>query len=739
MRPTFLSKKAVLSGLLLFFCLLAVFLCNIGEPKGIYLETDYITQGTPIPLKTPHIRPSEVASCIWYVDNQEVLCSDRPVSYVPSQTDQEHIIRAVITLKNGATYEDSLYFSVLPVLYLESETAYSDITQEETAFVSLKLTAGRDYLPAQLYSGFGQIHLRGHSTRTFSKRPFKLKLEEKAKLLGLGESRHWVLLANAIDPTLLRNQLVYDLSGELGASCQMHSQLITLIFNGKYQGVYQLCEQVRIEKSSVDIYNWEDAAKKAAEHLASHLAAQNQIARNEQPAIELLLELELKADLSWLTTHTFTFSSLRAVNEREGRSLPTTYNLEAFLDFDSLPKATGGVLLEMDCFSQEEAALKTNYLLPFYFNKPVNGASYPELASSIREALQTLEYAFHETDFTYHKESCHYQTGSIGSLEQEGSFARTGVTYLPADFYSDALDGAHYSSLIDMDSLLINFLLCEFTVNWDGMKNSVYLYKDIDGPFYLSPAWDYDWAWGNGCNAIDTWRPNIWQTTDAYFAHEEYYQTVQWNRYLIRDPYFLACLYEAYWEAREGAIEELIRDGGTIDQYAQQLKPAADANDIRWDGCRGNFEGQRFDEGISSLKQFLRLRTDWLDQQFASIDTLCQSLGYYVPSDTLLVEPAHTDFLNGMTLLTVHTTCPDYKKLSFQVNGTHFYTAAVTEGTAVLLIPNRELQNNYGTLHTVQVRALDEQGAYLINPEGTVPGDYSNAISNYICFRLSSD
>ncbi len=32
-----------------------------------------------------------------------------------------------------------------------------------------------------------------------------------------------------------------------------------------------------------------------------------------------------------------------------------------------------------------------------------------------------------------------------------------------------------------MDSLLTNFLLCEFTMNWDAMKNSVYLYKDLEG------------------------------------------------------------------------------------------------------------------------------------------------------------------------------------------------------------------------------------------------------------------
>lgn len=734
MKPSLLSKKAVRSGLLLFFFLFMIFHCPMGGPKGIHMDIDYITEGSPIPLTSSRIYPSQVASCVWYVGDKEVLRSQKLISYTPSPEDQEHMIRVRITLKNKAVYEDSLYFSILPVLYLESDTAYQNVTQEEDAPVSLKLAADSEYPPTQQYTGFGQIHLRGHSTRTFPKRPFKLKLEEKASLLGLGESKHWVLLANAIDPTLIRNQLVYDLSGALGASCQMHSKQVTLIYNGEYQGVYQLCQQVRIEKSSINVYNWEDTAKEASELLASHLAAQNQIFRNEQPAFQYIMELDLKADLSWLETHTFTFSSLASINERDGRNLPTTYNLEDFLDFDRLPKATGGVLLEMDCFSQEEATLKTNYLLPFYFNKPIGGASYEALSSSIQETLQALEYAFHDTDFTYHNASRHYRTKRIGVFDWE-TFTRTGVTYAPADFDSARLDGAHYSELIDFDSLLNNFLLCEFTVNWDGMKNSVYLYKDIEGPFYLSPAWDYDWAFGNGCCDTNTWNPEIWQTTDEYFSNEEYYQTVQWNRYLIRDPYFLTCLYEAYWEARKGPFEELIRDEGTIDQYAKTLKPAADANDNRWNGCLGNFEGQRFDEGIATLKEFIRLRLTWLDEQFTSIDTLCQSLGYYVPSDTLLIEPAETDFQRGITRITVHTSCPDYTYISFQVNGTHFYTAKVTNETAVLLLPNQDLQNAHGSLSTIQVRALNEQGTYIINPEGTIPGDYSNAISNYITFK----
>ena len=84
--------------------------------------------------------------------------------------------------------------------------------------------------------------------------------------------------------------------------------------------------------------------------------------------------------------------------------------------------------------------------------------------------------------------------------------------------------------------------------------------------------------------------------------------------------------------------------------------------------------------------------------------------------------------------ITVHTTLPDYAGISFQVNGTHFYKAKITDGTAVILIPDHDLQRETGSWNTIQIRALDKNGTYIINPEGTVSGDYSNAVSNYIRF-----
>ena len=94
----------------------------------------------------------------------------------------------------------------LPVISITSDTSYNDIYNEYVS-VSLELTSP-DHAPSELYSGTAYLHLRGNSTAGLLKKPFKLKLEAKADLLGMGRNKHWVLLANAIDLTNIRNLMM---------------------------------------------------------------------------------------------------------------------------------------------------------------------------------------------------------------------------------------------------------------------------------------------------------------------------------------------------------------------------------------------------------------------------------------------------------------------------------------------------------------------------------------------------
>ena len=104
------------------------------------------------------------------------------------------------------------------------------------------------------YEGRGRIRGRGNSTWLwYPKKPYRIKLNEKAAILGLDVNKDWVLLANYRDPTHLMNTFVFEMGRGLGIPFTNHSRYVELTINGEYVGLYQLTEQIEVGKSRVDI------------------------------------------------------------------------------------------------------------------------------------------------------------------------------------------------------------------------------------------------------------------------------------------------------------------------------------------------------------------------------------------------------------------------------------------------------------------------------------------------------
>lgn len=109
-----------------------------------------------------------------------------------------------------------------------------------------------------------QIKGRGNSTWGFSnKKPYQIKLGKKIDLLETGDSANkcktWVLLANAADPTLLRNSISFEIAKALGIEGAPEYAPVDLYYDGEYRGSYLLCEKVQINSGRVDITDLEEA------------------------------------------------------------------------------------------------------------------------------------------------------------------------------------------------------------------------------------------------------------------------------------------------------------------------------------------------------------------------------------------------------------------------------------------------------------------------------------------------
>ena len=102
------------------------------------------------------------------------------------------------------------------------------------------------------------IRGRGNSTWGVEKKPYKVKFNKKQDLFGMGKNKHWILLANRYDNSLIRNRMTYWLGEQFGLAFTPQCIPVEVVMNGEYYGSYLLCEQIRIDKNRVNIDDLED-------------------------------------------------------------------------------------------------------------------------------------------------------------------------------------------------------------------------------------------------------------------------------------------------------------------------------------------------------------------------------------------------------------------------------------------------------------------------------------------------
>ncbi len=102
------------------------------------------------------------------------------------------------------------------------------------------------------------IRGRGNSTWMEDKKPYKIKLDKKTDLFGMGANKHWTLLANRHDNSQMRNKMTYWLGDKMGMEFTPQCIFVEVVMNGEYYGSYYLSEQVRVGASRVEIDDLED-------------------------------------------------------------------------------------------------------------------------------------------------------------------------------------------------------------------------------------------------------------------------------------------------------------------------------------------------------------------------------------------------------------------------------------------------------------------------------------------------
>ncbi|MCQ2394553.1 MAG: CotH kinase family protein [Kiritimatiellae bacterium] len=485
------------------------------------------------------------------------------MSWTPQATDYEHWIKCVVSDADGELLTKEFFVSPLPVFYLTTDDGQTP-SQNKEKHDGWLFVQGNDEWKS-FYDGIVTINVRGNSTAKEPKKPWKLKLDEKAKMFDIPKSKHWTLLANYYDETNLRNKLAYDFANEIG-SLGMKSSWVECVLNGEWQGLYLLCEHVRVAKDRVAVYDWENVA----EETADALAAAEGFAKEDKKA----LESAMTDDFRWLDTGTVVYTN-------------KTYDLGASVpNFASITNdISGGYLFQFEYDEWHGEVVWFNVYAP-------QNASPTFLLPTQFKGAEGMVTSTRVHDWC------------VDYLQHYGN-AVTSV-----DGYEG---GESYAEICDVESLVSYFLVFEMFGNDDGRYRSVFAYKDIGGPLKYGPVWDFDYGVGN---YQMTYNPTAWLVN---------YHRANAFKEWADDPWFCTLLWTRYPAAR-AAFEEIVKDGGLIDQYYEQLRIPAEVNDAKWRHHYGYYGGIYGKGSHPGLKAFFKTRLAWMDQQFVDVPTLMASL-----------------------------------------------------------------------------------------------------------------
>ena len=663
---------------------LNAFAAEEEEATKFGVDKTYLTVGEQLKINNPDGYKLKI-----YVDG---------IGYAPEDfyLTEEFYEKWIIVLAFENEFEDpvdldNVYFSRLPVIYIDTKNGELPPQEDKSQKIEgIMYIQNNEAADNPVYNGKITLQGRGNTTWQWEKKPYKIKLDKKTDLYGMGKSKKYALLANYQDESLLRNTTASKLSQELGLTT-METVWADVILNGEYVGNYQLSEQVGIESARVDMIDWEEEAEEAAGKLAKAL----KLSSDEKDE----LEEQMTKDLTWLSTGIIYFHE-------------QNYVVSNYYDYST--DFSGGYLFESSEEYDEESKFKLNEVT-FFDEEP----SDPE-GDGLKIMMKSPEFLNTNAEMWDYVQICWKDFENAYKSENGYTTTMLGETL-------------HYTDLADFDSMVSYWLLMEIMGNDDARYKSRYIYKPQNGKLTFGPPWDFDTGAGSILIRKDIDEsPTGWKVS-KYDSQSNFY------REFLDDPFFMTAAAEKYWQIRP-YLESVIKPGGQLDQNSDYLFEAGLADSERWNrrehiGPSGEREWENYALGYEGdtewFKEYMSKRIAWLDEQFETDDSLrnsvytSQSAAPYIKSEDLSLEleglgkdivsehaPADAMAPLGKDLRFNVTSADDTVcSMEYYINGLYFdcVDSFPTENQKFSIdIPADELYNISGKKNVLSVIAKDE-------------------------------
>jgi hypothetical protein len=146
---------------------------------------------------------------------------------------------------------DLTRFTGLPVVYLKTDDSVAIDSKDDYVEGDTSIFGGRNF--DDLEEVEMKIRGRGNSTWMHPKKPFQMKLADKAEFLGMPSDKKWIFLAEYSDKTLLRNKISFEMGYLSNLDWTPQARFAEVYINDEYNGTYNIAQKVEESDNRVPL------------------------------------------------------------------------------------------------------------------------------------------------------------------------------------------------------------------------------------------------------------------------------------------------------------------------------------------------------------------------------------------------------------------------------------------------------------------------------------------------------
>jgi len=544
------------------------------------------------------------------------------------------LVTYTITGSDGQTTSyavDLTQFTALPIIYLQTDYYAAIDSKEDYIPGDTSIVGGRDFDDFDL----AEMKIRGRGNSTWGlhpKKPFQMKLADKAEFLGMPNDKKWLFLAEYSDKTMLRNKISFEMGYISNLDWTPQGRFAEVYINDEYNGTYNITQKV------------EESDNRVALGGTGYLLELDQLSRlnSDDVYFESVLTDKFWVNIKEpsLERSSSEYAYIKTlINDFENAMSGST----SMTSYFAVAETTSDNVWDVNLSQTMTLVPNSDYIVSFkakssidrtmivglgLYHDPWTNAGEPV---SLTTAWQTFTLSQTTIDFGDDQSRVLFDMGGDQGGEvwiddvsvltadgielvangdfQSGEASWEGGAATAVNITSYANGSGGYAEYIDVDSFVDWYLISEITKNVDSMFFSSMFLNVMPGEkIKMGPLWDFDLSFGN----VDY--------ADSRYAEGWWVKYHPWYEHLFQDPDFVGKVKVRFAYFKDN--QQFILD--KIDAYAEQLQWAQQENNDKWQTL-GMYVWPNpvvfdtYQEEVDHMKSWYIDRMDWLEAGFDNL------------------------------------------------------------------------------------------------------------------------